>query len=120
MTKDKGEGFRNWKRLFTWAQEEAKLDLFFISSHWLSSPWCIGEFANLIKLKYNKSSYSPDDNFPTRGLFFAVIDNEGVEYRGEEQLNIIRSLQGSVGNDNYVAHFKKFEQQKFTAKDFFP
>ena len=61
-----GDGYRNWKRVFTWAQEESKLNLFFISSVWLQSPYCLGELADLIKLKYKNSS---KDKLNKHGLF---------------------------------------------------
>ena len=59
--KMEGEGYRNWKRLFTWAQQEAKLNLYFISSAWLNSPYCLGELADLIGIQYSESNYSSDD-----------------------------------------------------------
>ena len=62
----RGDGYRNWKRVFTWAQEESKLNLFFISSVWLQSPYCLGELADLIKLKYKNSS---KDKLNKHGLF---------------------------------------------------
>eukprot|EP00943_MAST-04B_sp_MAST-4B-sp1_P007576 g7576.t1 len=112
------EGYRNWKRLFTWAQNEAKLNLYFISSAWLESPYCLGELADLIEIKYSESNYSSNDDFQPCGLYFVVLDDAPVEYTTEEDFTKIRTLKKSIGDKYYTEHFQKFESQAFTAKEF--
>eukprot|EP00942_MAST-04A_sp_MAST-4A-sp1_P014468 g14468.t1 len=113
-SRKRGDGYRNWKRVFTWAQEESKLNLFFISSVWLQSPYCLGELADLIKLKYKNSS---KDKLNMHGLFFVVLDNDMVDYK-KIGVTLINVLKDSVGSENYDMYFKKYETQTFTPKEF--
>ena len=113
-SRKRGDGYRNWKRVFTWAQGESKLNLFFISSVWLQSPYCLGELADLIKLKYKNSS---KDKLNKHGLFFVVLDNDMVDYK-KIGVTLINVLKDSVGSENYDMYFKKYETQPFTAKEF--
>ena len=116
--KMEGKGYRNWKRLFTWAQQEAKLNLYFISSAWLNSPYCLGELADLIGIQYSESNYSSDDDFQPCGLYFVVLDDAPVKYTTEEDFKKIGTLKKSIGDKYYKEHFQKFESQEFTAKEF--
>ena len=92
--------------------------MYFISSAWLNSPYCLGELADLIGIQYSDSNYSSDDDFQPCGLYFVVLDDAPVTYTTEEEINKIKILKKSIGDKYYKEHFQKFESQAFTAKEF--